>query len=108
MAAIGEAYAVWNKRVATSALNRWFEQAIQTNPPPAVSGRRLKLNYITQTKARPPSFVLFCSRADAVPQAYLRYLTNSLREAFDLPGTPVRITLREKANPFAHKRKRPS
>jgi len=106
MGAIVEAYAVWNKRVATSALNRWFEQAIQANPPPAVSGRRLKLNYITQTKARPPSFVLFCSRADAVPQAYLRYLTNSLREAFDLPGTPVRITLREKANPFAHKRKR--
>jgi GTPase len=108
MTAIQEAYAVWNRRVPTSALNRWFEQAIQANPPPAVSGRRLKLNYITQNKARPPSFVLFCSRADAIPRSYLRYLTNSLREAFDLPGTPVRITLREKANPFAHKRKRPS
>jgi GTP-binding protein len=108
MKAIQDAYAVWNKRVPTAALNRWFEQAIQANPPPAVSGRRLKLSYITQTKGRPPSFVLFCSRADAVPQSYLRYLTNSLREAFDLPGTPVRITLREKANPFAHKRKRPS
>jgi len=106
MQAIVDAYAVWNKRVPTSALNRWFEQAISANPPPAVSGRRLKLNYITQTKARPPSFVLFCSRADAVPQSYLRYLTNSLREAFGLPGTPVQITLREKANPFAHKRKR--
>jgi GTP-binding protein len=106
MQAIVDAYAVWNRRVATSALNRWFEQAVAANPPPAVSGRRLKLNYITQTKARPPSFVLFCSRADAVPQSYLRYLTNSLREAFVLPGTPVRITLREKANPFAHKRKR--
>jgi GTP-binding protein len=108
MEAIVAAYGVWNKRVPTSALNRWFEQAISTNPPPAVSGRRLKLNYITQTKARPPSFVLFCTRADAVPQSYLRYLINSLREAFDLPGTPVRITLREKANPFAHKRKRAS
>ena len=106
MEAVVQAYAVWNKRVPTAALNRWFEQAVDANPPPAVSGRRLKLNYITQTKARPPSFVLFCSRADAVPQSYLRYLTNSLREAFDLPGTPVRITLREKANPFAHKRKR--
>ena len=106
MQAIVDAYAVWNKRVPTSALNRWFEQAISAHPPPAVSGRRLKLNYITQTKARPPSFVLFCSRADAVPQSYLRYLTNSLREAFGLPGTPVQITLREKANPFAHKRKR--
>jgi GTP-binding protein len=108
MQAIVDAYAVWNRRIPTAALNRWFEQATQANPPPAVSGRRLKLNYITQTKARPPSFVLFCSRADAIPQSYLRYLTNSLREAFDLPGTPVRITLREKANPFAHKRKRPS
>jgi len=108
MSAIEEAYAVWNKRVATAALNRWFEQAVDANPPPAVSGRRLKLNYITQAKARPPSFVVFCSRADAVPQSYLRYLTNSLREVFELPGTPVRITLREKANPFAHKRRRPS
>ena len=108
MQAIQDAYALWNRRVSTAALNRWFEEAVQANPPPAVSGRRLKLNYITQTKARPPSFVLFCSRADAVPQSYLRYLTNSMRETFDLPGTPVRITLREKANPFAHKRKRPS
>jgi GTPase len=108
MSAIEQAYAVWNKRVPTAALNRWFEQAVDANPPPAVSGRRLKLNYITQAKARPPSFILFCSRADAVPQSYLRYLVNSLREYFELPGTPIRITLREKANPFAHKRKRPS
>ena len=108
MRAIEEAYAVWNRRVPTASLNRWFEQAVDANPPPAVSGRRLKLNYITQAKARPPSFVLFCSRADAVPESYLRYLVNSLREFFELPGTPVRITLREKANPFAHKRKRPS
>jgi GTP-binding protein len=108
MKAIEEAYAVWNKRVPTATLNRWFEQAVDANPPPAVSGRRLKLNYITQAKARPPSFILFCSRADAVPTSYLRYLTNSMREAFDLPGTPVRISLREKANPYAHKRKRPS
>jgi GTP-binding protein len=108
MAAIEQAWAVWNRRVPTAALNRWFEQAVDANPPPAVSGRRLKLNYVTQTKARPPSFVVFCSRADAVPESYLRYLVNSLRSFFDLPGTPVRITLREKANPFAHKRKRPS
>jgi GTP-binding protein len=108
MRAIEDAYAVWNRRVSTAALNRWFEQATSANPPPAVSGRRLKLNYITQAKARPPSFVLFCSRADAVPQSYLRYLVNSLRDEFELPGTPIRISLREKANPFAHKRKRPS
>ncbi|WP_322517371.1 ribosome biogenesis GTPase Der [Rhodopseudomonas palustris] len=106
--AIQDAYAVWNTRVSTAALNRWFEQAVAQNPPPAVAGRRLKLNYVTQTKARPPSFVVFCSRADAVPESYLRYLVNSLRGVFKLPGTPVRITLREKANPFAHKRKRKS
>ncbi len=108
MSAIEDAYAVWNRRTSTSQLNRWFEQAVNTNPPPAVSGRRLKLNYITQAKARPPSFVMFCSRADAVPESYLRYLTNSLRNYFELPGTPIRITLREKANPFAHKAKRKS
>ncbi|MEH2509313.1 GTP-binding protein [Nitrobacteraceae bacterium AZCC 1564] len=108
MSAIEDAYAVWNRRASTSQLNRWFEQAVNNNPPPAVSGRRLKLNYITQTKARPPSFVVFCSRADAVPESYLRYLTNSLRSTFELPGTPIRITLREKANPFAHKAKRKS
>ncbi len=106
MKAVEEAYAVWNKRAPTSALNRWFEQAVAANPPPAVSGRRLKLNYVTQPKARPPSFVVFCSRADAVPESYKRYLVNSLREVFDMPGTPVRIILREKANPFEHKRKK--
>lgn len=106
MQAIVDAYAVWNKRIPTSALNRWFEDAVSAHPPPAVSGRRLRLNYITQAKARPPSFVVFCTRADAVPDAYKRYLTNSLREAFDMPGTPVRLTLREKANPFEGRAKR--
>lgn len=108
MTAIQSAYAVWNRRVPTAALNRWFEQAVDANPPPAVSGRRLKLNYVTQAKARPPSFIVFCSRADAVPESYLRYLVNSLRGFFHIPGTPIRVTLREKANPFAHKRKRKS
>ena len=69
---------------------------------------RLKLNYVTQNKARPPSFVVFCSRADAVPESYLRYLVNSMRTFFELPGTPVRISLREKANPYAHKARRKS
>jgi GTPase len=106
MQAAGEAYETWNKRVPTSALNRWFEEAVSAHPPPAVSGRRLKLNYITQAKSRPPSFVLFCTRADAVPDAYKRYLINSLRDAFGLPGTPVRLTLREKDNPFKGRTKR--
>src|SRR5471030_1930312 len=79
MSAIEQAYAVWNRRVPTASLNRWFEQAVDANPPPAVSGRRLKLNYITQAKARPPSFILFCSRADAVPQSYLRYRSEERR-----------------------------
>jgi GTPase len=106
MQTIVGAYEVWNKRVPTSALNRWFEQAVSAHPPPAVSGRRLKLNYITQAKARPPTFVIFCTRADAVPDSYKRYLLNSLREAFDLPGTPIRLVLREKGNPFKGRAKR--
>jgi len=104
MQAVVDIYAVWNKRVATNPLNRWFEDAVSSHPPPAVSGRRLKLNYITQVKSRPPSFVLFCSRADAVPETYLRYLVHGLREHFDLPGTPIRVTLHEKANPYGHKK----
>ena len=96
MQAVLESYEVWNRRIATNLLNRWLEAAQASHPPPAVSGRRIKFNYITQPKARPPTFVLFCSRADAVPDAYRRYLVNGLREAFDLPGTPIRLTLREK------------
>ena len=103
MKAVLETHAVWNRRVPTHALNRWLEEAIAAHPPPAVSGRRLKLNYMTQAKARPPSFVLFCTRADAVPDDYKRYLVNGLRETFDLPGVPIRLMLREKENPFAGK-----
>jgi GTP-binding protein len=103
MKAVVDIHAVWNKRVPTHALNRWLEEAIAAHPPPAVSGRRLKLNYMTQAKARPPSFVLFCTRADAVPDDYKRYLVNGLRETFELPGVPIRLMLREKENPFAGK-----
>jgi GTP-binding protein len=106
MQAVVDTHQVWNRRVPTNPLNRWLEGAITAHPPPAVSGRRLKLNYMTQPKTRPPSFVLFCTRADAVPDAYLRYLVNGLRETFDLPGVPIRITLREKENPFAGKARR--
>jgi GTPase len=100
MQAILEAYAIWNKRISTSVLNRWFEHAVSAHPPPVVLGRTLKLNYITQAKARPPTFLLFCRHADALPDAYKRYLVNSLREKFDFPGTPIRLMLREKDNPF--------
>src|SRR5437762_392064 len=97
--AVVDIHAVWNRRVSTNTLNRWLADVVSSHPPPAVSGRRLKLNYMTQPKARPPSFVLFCSRADAIPESYLRYLVNSIRDTFELPGTPIRITLREKENP---------
>ncbi|MFT0862389.1 ribosome biogenesis GTPase Der [Ancylobacter sp. G4_0304] len=101
--AIQAAHEVWNRRVATNPLNRWLGETTDQHPPPAVSGRRIKLRYITQPKARPPSFVLFCSRADALPDSYTRYLVNSLRTTFDLPGVPIRLTLREKDNPYAEK-----
>ncbi|HSV22300.1 MAG TPA: ribosome biogenesis GTPase Der [Xanthobacteraceae bacterium] len=104
--AVLDIHALWNKRIVTNALNRWLDEVRAAHPPPAVSGRRLKLNYITQPKTRPPSFVLFCSRADAVPDSYRRYLVNALRESFALPGVPIRLTLREKANPYAGKEKR--
>jgi GTPase len=100
MQAVVDGYAVWNRRVPTAALNRWLPARITEHPPPAVSGRRAKLNYMTQPKARPPTFILFCSRADAVPDAYRRYLVNALRRDFDLPGTPIRLILRAKPNPY--------
>jgi len=104
MQAVVDAHAVWNKRLPTSALNRWLAQATAAHPPPAVSGRRLRLGYLTQPKSRPPTFVLFASRTDALPDDYRRYLVNGLREAFDLPGTPIRLTLREKRNPYARRK----
>jgi GTP-binding protein len=106
MQAVIDAHAVWNRRVETSALNRWIAAVVASHPPPAVSGRRIRLDYITQPKSRPPTFVLFTSRADALPDAYRRYLVNSLREIFDLPGTPIRLMLREKKNPYAKRGKR--
>jgi GTPase len=106
MQAVVDIHAVWNRRAPTPALNRWLSAAMSAHPPPAVSGRRIRLDYLTQPKARPPSFVLFCTRADAIPEAYKRYLVNGLRETFELPGTPIRLTLREKQNPYAAKRKR--
>jgi GTP-binding protein len=101
--AVFAAYEVWNRRVPTPALNRWLAGMVQRHPPPAPGGRRVKLRYMTQAKTRPPGFVVFCSRPQAVPDSYLRYLENALREDFDLPGTPIRITLRRGKNPYAAK-----
>jgi GTP-binding protein len=106
MSAVFDSYAVWNRRVPTAALNRYLQQAVTANPPPAAGGRRPRLDYITQPKARPPTFVLFSSRAWALPDTYRRYLVNGLREKFSLPGTPIRLTLRTKANPYADRKKR--
>ena len=106
MAAVMQAHAIWNRRVPTAALNRFLAQAVSANPPPALSGRRPRLDYITQPKARPPTFVLFSSRASALAETYRRYLVNGLRETFDLPGTPIRLTLRSKPNPYANKKRR--
>ena len=105
--AVVKAHAVWNRRVSTARLNRWLPETLERHPPPAVSGRRIKLRYLTQTKARPPTFVAFCSRPEALSDAYRRYLVNALRQDFDLPGTPIRLILRKGDNPFAgRKRKR--
>ncbi len=107
MAAVTESHAVWNRRVPTAALNRFLADAVAEHPPPAAKGRRSRLDYITQPKARPPTFVLFSSRAYALPETYRRYLVNGLRETFALPGTPIRLTIRAKPNPYAgRKRKR--
>ncbi len=106
MVAAMESYAVWNRRVSTAALNRFLTQAVAAHPPPAVQGRRVRLDYITQPKSRPPTFVLFSSRASSLPETYRRYLVNGLRENFALPGTPIRLTLRAKANPYADRKHR--
>jgi GTP-binding protein len=102
-AAIRATYEKWNLRIPTGALNRWFETALERFPPPLIEGRRLKLRYITQVKARPPSFALFGTRAEQVPDTYVRYLVNNLREEFDMPGVPIRIMLRGTDNPYADK-----
>jgi GTP-binding protein len=99
--AVRRAHAVWNRRVGTSELNRWFEVALERHQPPLVEGRRLKLRYMTQAKARPPTFIVFGTRAEQTPEDYQRYLSNGLREAFDLPGTPIRLQFRGTDNPFA-------
>jgi len=99
--AIREVHDVWNRRVATGALNRWFEDALERHAPPLVDGRRLKLRYVTQAKARPPTFVAFGTRAEQMPEDYERYLVNSLRQHFSLPGVPIRLLTRGTKNPFA-------
>ncbi len=103
MPAVRKVYDIWNRRVPTAALNRWLEDVISRNPPPADKGRRVKIRYASQVKTRPPTFVFFVNRPEAVPQSYLRFLANDLRNAFDLPAVPLRVLMRKRDNPFAGK-----
>jgi GTP-binding protein len=100
MDAVGAADAVWNRRIPTADLNRWLAVVQGRNPPPLVAGRRLRLRYLTQVNVRPPTFALFASKPSELPDSYRRYLVNGLREAFDLPGTPIRLMLRRGKNPY--------
>jgi GTP-binding protein len=101
MQAVVEAYGDWNARVKTSDLNRWLAHAVAKHPPPAVDGKRIKPRYITQIKARPPTFVLMSSRAAKIPETYKRYLVSGIREAFGMQGLPVRLHIRQNRNPYA-------
>lgn len=101
MPAVRAAYALWNRRVPTGELNRWFEAMKERHQPPLVDGKRIKLRYATMPKARPPTLAVFGTRAELLPEDYRRYLVNSFREAFDMPGVPIRLNLRGTANPYA-------
>lgn len=105
MDAVVKQEAVWSRRVSTSQLNRWLEGALSAHTPPAVSGRRIKIRYMTQPKSRPPYFAVFGNQLTSLPEAYKRYLVNGLRETFDLPGVPIRISLRTSDNPYAKKKR---
>ena len=103
MQAVLDIYELWNIRISTSRLNRWLSNVTTHHPPPGVSGRRIKIRYVTQIKTRPPTFVVFCSRPDDLPDSYTRYLLNDLRETFKLPAVPVRMLMRKGDNPYAAK-----
>ena len=101
MPAIVKVHDDWSTKVKTRDLNDWLKMAVTRHPPPAVSGHRLRPKYMAQTKARPPTFVLFANRAEQLPESYRRYLINSLRESFDLPGVPIRVSMKSTRNPYA-------
>jgi GTP-binding protein len=105
MEAVLAMHKTWNARVPTAGLNRWLLAMTEKHPPPAVSGRRVKLKYLTQSKTRPPTFYLSCSRPEALPDAYRRYLVNGLREDFNLAGVPIRLMLRKQENPYAGRKR---
>ena len=106
MQAVVDTHEVWNRRISTARLNRWLGATLEQTPPPAVSGRRIKIRYMTQPKARPPHFIIFGNQLDELPTSYERFLINGLREAFQLPGVPIRISRKQGDNPYAGKKKR--
>ena len=91
---------IWNQRIPTGQLNRWLEVMLERHPPPLVSGHRIRLRYVTQAKTRPPTFVVFSSRGNSLPEDYRRYLVNGIRESFGLPGIPIRLLVRQGNNPY--------
>ena len=98
--AIEGVHKTWNTRITTARLNEWLSAHTQAHPPPAPGGRRIKMRYMTQVKARPPGFVVMCSRSDELPASYSRYMVNGLRKDFDMPGVPIRLHLRTPKNPY--------
>ncbi len=102
MKAVFETYETWNRRLSTGKLNRFLDEALMRHTPPAPGGRRIRLRYMTQPNARPPTFIVFCSRPKDLPESYSRYLVNGLRESFDLHGTPIRLHMRKGKNPYAN------
>jgi GTP-binding protein len=100
MKAVETIYSLWTQRIATAQLNRWLQEMTERHPPPAINGHRIKLRYMTQVKARPPTFALFSQRTDDLPDSYNRFLMNGLRDYFDLKGVPLRIVIRKRANPY--------
>ena len=98
--AVISVYDIWDQRIETSKLNGWLRYMLEAHPPPLASGRRIRLRYMTQVKSRPPTFAIWTSRPDALPESYLRYLTNGLREDFGLNGIPLRFLLRKGRNPY--------
>ncbi|MBW6505524.1 MAG: ribosome biogenesis GTPase Der [Rhodobacteraceae bacterium] len=106
-AAVLKAHEVWNKRISTGRLNTWLALMTEAHPPPAPGGRRIKLRYMTQVKTRPPGFIVMASHADKLPESYSRYLVNGLRQTFEMPGTPIRLTFRDQGgdNPFKDRKK---
>jgi len=99
---IPETYNYWNKRIKTAGLNKWLASKESRNPAPLVSGRQNRLKYITQIKTRPPTFAMWVSRPEKLPDSYRRYIINGLRETYDIPGVPLRLLIRKSKNPYSN------